>query len=88
MRQNPFAIVAALVTALILPGTPATADTMDIEPTSSFAWLDGHATDVEFDPAGRMWIWNSAYDPGFPHGEQANIFTQDADGNWGHSFRF
>jgi hypothetical protein len=88
MRQNPFAIVAALVTALILPGTPATADPMDIEPTSSFAWLDGHATDVEFDPAGRMWIWNSAYDPGFPHGEQANIFTQDADGNWGHSFRF
>lgn len=88
MRQSPFAIVAALVTALILPGTPATAATMDIEPTSSFAWLDGHATDVEFDPAGRMWVWNSAYDPGFPHGEQTNIFTQDSEGNWGHAFRF
>ena len=88
MKKTPIALVAALVIALMLPGTPATAATMDIEPTSSFAWLDGHATDVEFDPAGRMWVWNSAYDPGLSHGQQTNIFTQDSDGTWDHSFRF
>jgi hypothetical protein len=88
MKKTPIAPVAALVAALMLPGTPATADTMDIEPTSSFAWLDGEVTDVEFDPVGRMWVWNVFSSEGSPHGQQTNVFTKDADGNWDHSFRF
>lgn len=90
MKRTPFVLAAVLVTSLALPIAPVAAETIDLEPSSSssFAWLDGHATDVAFDPIDRMWVWNDSYDPSFPHGQQTNVFSRGADGEWIHSFRF
>jgi WD40 repeat protein len=79
-----------LASSIVIAGaiSPASADPVDITPTSSFEWLDGHATDVEFDPSGRLWVWNISYDTNLPHGQQTNVFTKNANGNWDHAFRF
>lgn len=89
MKRQGLVAVTALISALLLPVTPANADPIDIEAdSSSFTWLDGQVSDVTFDPSGRMWVWNTMYNPGLPHGLQTNVFTQGLDGNWTHAFRF
>jgi hypothetical protein len=89
MKRSSFALSAVLAASLVLPTTPATADTYDVGFSSaSFTWLDGEVTDVAFDPAGRMWVWNVFSSEESPHGFQTNVFRKDSDGNWDHSFRF
>ncbi len=88
MKRSSFALSAVLAASLVLPTTPATADTYDVGYSSaSFTWLDGEVTDVAFDPAGRMWVWNVFSSEESPHGLQTNVFKKDSEGNWDHAFR-
>lgn len=82
-----FLVSAAATIALVTTSVPAFAATEDISPTSSLAWLDGHATNIEFDPSGRMWVWNNAYDPGLNHNMQTNVLVKNNVGDWELSYR-
>jgi hypothetical protein len=88
MRRTPLVLLFSLLAGLTLPASPATAETLDIEPTSWFERPYGHVTDVEFDPSGRMWLWNNWSNSDYDYGLQTHVYTKNELGVWGHAFRF
>lgn len=82
-----FLVSAAATVALVTTTVPAFAATVPVTPTSSLAWLDGHADELQFDPSGRLWVWNTGYDPTFNHGEQAHVLVKNETGDWVLSYR-
>jgi hypothetical protein len=86
-RLVKFLFSSALIGALVSTSVPATAATEVIAPTTSLAWLDGHATHLKFDPSDRLWVWNRSHNPSFPHGLQTNVLAKNLSGQWEHAYR-
>jgi hypothetical protein len=68
--------------------TAAYAAIDEVSPTTETTFNEGQVEKIEFDPSGRLWVWNDVYSPSLPYGPQANVFTKDEAGNWNQSFRF
>lgn len=68
--------------------SPAMAETIDLTPSTTLEWNEGQTTAVQFDPSGRLWVWNTGYTPSLPYKMQVNVFVKDTDGDWSHSFRW
>ncbi len=58
MRRISKALVAALISALLVPLTPATAATESISPSSEITFDNQLSQSMRFDALGRAWIWN------------------------------
>jgi hypothetical protein len=60
MNRKQISLAVALIGALLLPLTPATAATVSISPTSEITFDNQSAQSMRFDALGRAWIWNTA----------------------------
>lgn len=79
----------SLVAVGLLGVSPASAtETIDLTPTKTLQWNEGETTDVQFDPSGRLWVWNNAQSGSLPYGQQINVFVEDSEGDWQRSFRW
>jgi hypothetical protein len=78
MNRKSIAIVAALISALLVPLTPATAATESITPTSEITFDIPLAQKMRFDALGRAWIWNTVSNSGYPSKPRLAIFAKDA----------
>lgn len=81
---------ATAETVDLTPSTvsPALADTVDLTPSTTLEWNEGQTSNAQFDPSGRLWVWNTDYSPGLPYGKQVSVFVEDLDGDWFHSYRW
>lgn len=77
------------LSAIVFSGvSPASAEPIDLTPTSTLDWNEGQTTAVQFDPSGRLWVWNTGYSPDLPYGFQVNVFVEDREGAWSRSYRW
>jgi WD40 repeat protein len=82
MKRAPFAIVASLIGALMVPLTPATAVTESITPTSEITFDNQWAQSMRFDALGRAWIWNTASILGQDGTKPRLAIFEKGLGNW------
>jgi WD40 repeat protein len=82
MKRTPFAIAAALIGALLVPLTPATADTESITPTSEIEFDNQLPENVRFDALGRAWIWNTVFIRGQGVTKPRLAIFEKESGNW------
>jgi WD40 repeat protein len=61
MKRTPFAIAASLIGALLVPLTPASAETERPPVTSEITFDNQLAQSIRFDALGRAWIWNTSF---------------------------
>jgi hypothetical protein len=88
VKFTKFTLACLVLVAVTTPATAAFA-TIDIQdPTTEITWNGGQVEKIEFDPSGRLWVWNNPYDPSLPFGQQTNVLVRDEAGNWNQSFRF
>ena len=86
VKFTKFTLACLVLVAVTTPATAAFA-TIDIQdPTTETTWNGGQVEKIEFDPSGRLWVWNDPYSP--PYGQQTNVLVRDEAGNWNQSFRF
>ncbi len=79
MNRKQVSLAVALIGALLLPLTPATAETVSISPTSEITFDNEFAQSMRFDALGRAWIWNSVRSDTVPY--RLAIFER-APGAW------
>lgn len=79
MTRRPVSLIAALIGALLLPVTPATAETVSITPSSEITFDNTYAQTMRFDALGRAWIWNTLNNSGNPSKPRLAIFAKDGD---------
>ena len=88
MSRLTKSIVASLLLVAVSAPVPAAADAIhEVSPTTETTFNEGQVEKIEFDPSGRLWVWNNAYSLSLPYGPQANVLTKDEAGNWTQSFR-
>lgn len=85
---RPLAALALIAVGLSGVSPASATETIDLTPSTSLQWNDGETTDVQFDPSGRLWVWNTTTRPSLPYGEQVNVFTEGLGGDWFPSFRW
>lgn len=79
MKRTSVALAAVLVTSLMLPVAPATAQTVSITPSSEITFDNQYAQTVRFDALGRAWIWNTVDDANNPSKPRLAIFARGAN---------
>jgi|GEM_PF-5903095 len=81
-------VLAGLLMVVGSAPIPAFAAIDDVSPTTEMTWNEGQVSQIEFDPSGRLWVWNNPYNSSLPYGPQTNVLLRDEAGNWNQSFRF
>jgi hypothetical protein len=87
-KFTKFTLACLVLGTLSAPVTAAHAAIDDVAPTTETTWNEGQVEKIEFDPFGRLWVWNNPYSPSLPYGPQTNVLVRDESGNWDQSFRF
>jgi hypothetical protein len=85
---RPLAALSLIAVGLSGVSPAIATETIDLTPDLTLQWNEGQVTDAEFDPLGRLWVWNRPFSPSLPYGQQVNVFVQQSENEWHHSYRW